>query len=132
MIVPWLPLLLFSNNIMWCELICNYLPRAQQVNHEKGYQKSYISVSNSISQNIIQSMQFDYSNSAGPGWLNELGSCRVQVIKFTSCLPMVGGSLRVLRLLWPLKLVAMIKLKYCSKNQIKIKSNSTPAGQCKW
>ena len=38
-----------------------------------------------------------------------------QVIKFTSCLPMVGGSLRVLRLLPPLKLVAMIKLKYCWK-----------------
>jgi len=33
------------------------------------------------------------------------------VIKFTSCLPMVGGSLRVLRLLPPLKLVAMILLK---------------------
>jgi hypothetical protein len=31
-----------------------------------------------------------------------------QVIKFTSCLPMVGGSFRVLRLLPPLKLVAMI------------------------
>jgi hypothetical protein len=31
-----------------------------------------------------------------------------QVIKFTSCLPMVGGSLRILRLLPPLKLVAMI------------------------
>ena len=31
-----------------------------------------------------------------------------QVIKFTSCLPMVGGSLRVLRLPPPLKLVAMI------------------------
>jgi hypothetical protein len=30
-----------------------------------------------------------------------------QVIKFTSCLPMVGGSLLVLRLLPPLKLVAM-------------------------
>jgi hypothetical protein len=36
-----------------------------------------------------------------------------QVIKFTSCLLMVGGSLRVLRLLLPLKLVAMIYLKYC-------------------
>ena len=74
----------------------------------------------------------------GPGWLNELGSwvtqqliqayhqygvgsypallitktgaldLQPQVIKFTSCLPMVGGSLRVLRLLPPLKLVAMI------------------------
>ena len=31
-----------------------------------------------------------------------------QVIKFTSCLPMVGGSLRVLRFLPPLKPVAMI------------------------
>jgi hypothetical protein len=31
-----------------------------------------------------------------------------QVIKFTICLPMVCGSLRVLRLLPPLKLVAMI------------------------
>ena len=30
------------------------------------------------------------------------------VIKFTSCLPMVGGSLQVLRLLPPLKLAAMI------------------------
>jgi hypothetical protein len=30
-----------------------------------------------------------------------------QVIKFTSCLPMVGGSLRVLRLLPRLKLVAI-------------------------
>ena len=34
------------------------------------------------------------------------------VIKFTSCLHMVGGSLRVLRLLPLLKLVAMIQLKY--------------------
>ena len=70
----------------------------------------------------------------GPGWLNELGSCityqliqayhqcgvgshpfvnckkgaldsQPQVIKLTSCLPMVGGSLRILP---PLKLVAMI------------------------
>jgi len=31
-----------------------------------------------------------------------------QVIQFTSCLPMVSGFLRVLRLLPPLKLVAMI------------------------
>ena len=31
-----------------------------------------------------------------------------QVIKFTSCLPMDGGSLGVFRLLPPLKLVAMI------------------------
>jgi hypothetical protein len=33
---------------------------------------------------------------------------QMQVIKFTSCLPMVVGSLWVLRLLPPLKLVAMI------------------------
>ena len=73
----------------------------------------------------------------GPGWLNELGldyltthtslspirrgfapgfvnykkgalDSPPQVIKFTSCLPMVGGSLRVLRLLPPLKLVVLI------------------------
>jgi hypothetical protein len=31
-----------------------------------------------------------------------------QVIKFTSCLPMVGGSLQVLRLPLPLKLITMI------------------------
>jgi len=30
------------------------------------------------------------------------------VIRLTSCFPMVGGSLRVLRRLPPLKLVAMI------------------------
>jgi hypothetical protein len=33
-----------------------------------------------------------------------------QVIKFANCLPMVGGSLRVLRLLPPLNLVDMIGL----------------------
>ena len=57
----------------------------------------------------------------GPGWLSEFsirhelapgfvnykkGALDSQVIKFTSCLPMVGGSLWVLRLLQPLKLVA--------------------------
>jgi hypothetical protein len=36
-----------------------------------------------------------------------LGS-QPQVIKIANCLPMVGGSLRVLRLLPALKLVAMI------------------------
>jgi hypothetical protein len=66
--------------------------------------------------------------SSRAGWLRELGSWiyltthtsllllrHPQVIKFTSCLPMVGGSLRVLRLLPPLKQVAMIYLKYCWK-----------------
>jgi len=36
-----------------------------------------------------------------------------QVIKITSCLPMVDGSLRVLRRLPQLKLIALILLKYC-------------------
>ena len=40
-----------------------------------------------------------------------------QVIKFTSCLPMVGGSLRVFRLLPPLKLIAMLKAALNTKNQ---------------
>ena len=71
----------------------------------------------------------------GPGWLNELDyltthtslspigpgftpdfvnykngalESQPQVIKFTSCLSMVGSSFQVLRLLPPLKLVAMI------------------------
>ena len=44
-----------------------------------------------------------------------------QVIKITSCLPMVGGSLWALRLLPPLKLVDMIQLKVALStiNQIK-------------
>ena len=49
-----------------------------------------------------------------PGFLHYKKGCtrlEPQVIQFTSCLPMVGGSLRVLRLLPPLKLVAMIQLK---------------------
>jgi hypothetical protein len=90
----------------------------------------------------------------GPGWLNELGSwitkrliqayhqygvgscpallitkkgafdSQPQVIKFTSCLPMVSGSLRVLRLHPPLKTgchdIAEILLKVVlnTKNQI--------------
>ena len=45
-----------------------------------------------------------------PGFVNYKKGAfdsKPQYIKFTSCLPMVGGSLRVLRLLPPLKLVAM-------------------------
>ena len=48
-----------------------------------------------------------------------------QVIKFTNCLPMVGGSLRVLRLLPLLKLVAidiaeiLLKVALNTINQIK-------------
>jgi hypothetical protein len=44
---------------------------------------------------------------------------QLQMIKFTSCFPMVGGSLRVLRLLPSLKLIAMILL----KKALNIKSN---------
>jgi hypothetical protein len=41
-----------------------------------------------------------------PGFVNyKKGALDSQVIKFTSCLPMVGGSLRILP---PLQLVAMI------------------------
>ena len=36
-----------------------------------------------------------------------------QVLMLISCLPVVGGSLRVIRLLPPLKLVAMLQLKDC-------------------
>ena len=39
------------------------------------------------------------------------------LIKFTICLPIVGGSLRVLRLLAALKLVTMILLKVVLKHQ---------------
>jgi hypothetical protein len=41
-----------------------------------------------------------------------------QVITFTSCLPRVGGSLRVLWLSPPLKLVAMILLKVVLNTKI--------------
>jgi len=43
------------------------------------------------------------------GFVNyKKGALDSQVIKLTSCLPMVGDSLRVFRLLPSLKLVAMI------------------------
>ena len=51
-----------------------------------------------------------------PGFLNyKKGALdsQPQVIKFTSCLPMVSGSLWVFQLLSPLKVGAMIQLKYC-------------------
>ena len=41
-------------------------------------------------------------------WKKDALNSHPQVIKFTSCLPRVGGSLRVLRLPPPLKVVAMI------------------------
>jgi len=62
-----------------------------------------------------------------PGFVNyKKGALdsQVQVTKLTNCLPMVGGSLCVLRLLPPLKLVAMILLKVALNtiNQSIIKS----------
>ena len=57
-----------------------------------------------------------------------------QVIKITSCLPMVSGSLRVLRLPPPLKLVAMIYivaeilLKVALKHQKSINQSETTGG----
>jgi hypothetical protein len=51
-----------------------------------------------------------YERCSVPGFVNSKKGAldsQPQVIKSTSCLPMVGGSLRVLRLLPPLKLVAM-------------------------
>jgi hypothetical protein len=54
---------------------------------------------------------FDIRRGFAPGFVNyKKGGLdsQPQVIKFTSCLPMVGGSLRVLWLLPPLKLVVMI------------------------
>ena len=63
--------------------------------------------------------------SLSPIWRGFMPSCvnyrkgaldsQLQVIKFNSCLPRVGGSLRVFRLPPPLNLVAMIYLKYCRK-----------------
>ena len=47
-----------------------------------------------------------------------------QVIKFANCLPMVGGSLRVLRLLSPLKLVAMIITEILLKAALNTKNQS--------
>jgi hypothetical protein len=52
-----------------------------------------------------------YITKIGPGFVNykkDALDSQPQVIKSTNSLPMVGGSLRVLRLLPPLKLVAMI------------------------
>ena len=51
------------------------------------------------------------THGVAPGFVNykkDVLELQPQVIKFTSCLPMVGGSLWVLRLLPSLKLVAMI------------------------
>ena len=50
---------------------------------------------------------------------------QLQVIKFTICLPMVGGFLRILRLLPPLKLVAMILMKVALSTK-----KSTQTNQC--
>jgi hypothetical protein len=63
-----------------------------------------------------------------PGFVNDkklVHSTRSRkVIKFTSYLSMAGGSLRVLRLLPPLKLVAEILLKVTLNTNNQIKSSS--------
>ena len=63
-----------------------------------------------ITLRLIQTY-YQYGVGFAPGFVNskkgELES-QPQAIKFTSYLPMIGGSLRVLLLLPPLTLVAMI------------------------
>ena len=62
------------------------------------------------------------SNSGfAPGCVNykkDALDSQLQVIKFTSCLSMVGGSLQILRLSPPLKLVTESGLKHNKSNQI--------------
>jgi hypothetical protein len=61
--------------------------------------------------NVLNSNSKEKVVEFAPGFVNYKKSAldsQPQVIKFTSCLTMVGGSLRVLRLPPPLKLVAMI------------------------
>jgi hypothetical protein len=56
-------------------------------------------------------MKRKFPREFAPGFVNNKKGAldsQPQVKKFTSCLPMVGGSLRVFRLLPPLKLVTMI------------------------
>jgi hypothetical protein len=60
---------------------------------------------------VLRYQHFEIRRGFAPGFVNyKKGALdsQPQVIMFTSCLPMVGGSLRVLRLIPPLKLVAII------------------------
>ena len=63
--------------------------------------------------------QFDCSRTLFPqstdGFFWCIQSVPWAILKISRCLPMVGGSLSVLWLLPPLKLVAMIELNYCWK-----------------
>jgi hypothetical protein len=93
---------------------------------------------NAYYHGLVHLFQYKRTSDIGPGWFNELGSLdylathislspirrgfasgfvnykkgaldsQPEVIKFTSCLTVVDGSLRVLRLLPRLKLVALI------------------------
>ena len=79
---------------------------------DKQYKKAY--------RSCLFLLNFEFA----PGFVNyKKGALDLQpqVIKFTNHLPIVGGFLRVLRLLPPLKLVAMILLKVAlnTKNQLK-------------
>jgi hypothetical protein len=72
-----------------------------------GGSMSYVVGSNITTHTSISPIRHGFV----PGFVNyKKGALDSQphVIKFTSCLPMVGGSLRVLRLPPPLILVAMI------------------------
>jgi len=67
--------------------------------HKKYHTVGTIPISNSLSP---------IRRGFAPGFVNYKKRVQQQVIKFTSYLPMTGGFLRVLHLLPPLKLVAMI------------------------
>jgi hypothetical protein len=105
----------YGNNIT-LDCIITSIPELQNV--------SWKMETNGILYNIDTTNTFKYQGSTvehtslspirrgfAPGFVNyKKGALdsQSQVIKFTSCLPIVGGSLRVLRLLPSLKLVAMI------------------------
>ena len=68
-----------------------------------------VQLSKNVEKQIIDN--FSVNSITTPGFVNyKKGALdsQPQEIKFTSCLSMVGGSLQVLRLPPPLKLVAMI------------------------
>ena len=67
-----------------------------------------------ITQQLIQAYhQYAWVRASFVNYKKGALDSQSQVIKVTSCWPMVGGSHRVFWLLPPLKLVAMIQLKYC-------------------
>ena len=81
--------------------------------------KTYSDLQNKYNGTTVSAWQYIHllkRRGFAPGFVNyKKGALdsHLQVTKFTSYLPMVGGFLRVLLRLPPLKLVAMISLKYC-------------------